>query len=373
MFSLRGIKYTFIYFLGCFIVACDPDKPIAPSTDLTNISYNPQAFTPNIPKGLPVFEVPTDNPITKEGVALGRNLFFDPILSKDSTISCGSCHLPKYGFTDSKALSTGVNGALGTRSAMSLMNVAFYTRGLFWDGRVKTLEDQAVLPIEDPLEMHENWGNVEQKLQRHKNYPTDFRKAFGISQKSEITKALAAKAIAQFERTLISTGNSKYDKVLRGEVFFTEAEQNGYDMFFDIVPKAPNLPDAECFHCHNAPLFTDNTFRNNGLQSAETLNNFKDKGLGNVTGKPFDNGNFRVPTLRNAALTPPYMHDGRFKTLEEVIDHYVAGGHPSPNKDPFLYPLKKFTPERKAELLAFLHTLTDTTFIHQPAIQNPNK
>jgi cytochrome c peroxidase len=362
------LLYSVFYFLGC-----NPDKPIAPVTDLTNIGYNPQAFTPNIPKGLPVFEVPADNPLTKEGIELGRKLFFDPILSKDSTIACASCHLPKFAFTDGKPVSAGVKGTLGVRSAMSLMNVAFYTRGLFWDNREKTLENQALLPVEDPVEMHENWGNVAQKLQRHKTYPSEFRKAFGIEKKEAITKLLVAKSLAQFERTLISTGNSKYDKVLRGELYFTETEQNGYDMFFDITPKSPNLPDAECFHCHNAPLFTDNTARNNGIQTAETLNDFRDKGIGNTTGKPFDNGNFRVPTLRNIALTAPYMHDGRFKTLDEVINHYASGGHPSPNKDPFLYPLKKFTPERKAELLAFLHTLTDTAFVNNPAFQTPFK
>ena len=197
---------------------------------------------------------------------------------------------------------------------MSLLNVGFYRTGLFWDGRINTLEEQALLPIEDPIELHDDWDGVVEEFRAHELYPELFRKAFGIDDRTEITKELAAKALAQFERIMISSGNSKFDRVLRGEAFFTIDELNGYDMFFDNVA---TLPDAECGHCHNVPLMTTNEYENNGLIEAATLNDFKDIGHGAVTGDPFDNGTFRVPTLRNISLTAPYMHDGRFATLED--------------------------------------------------------
>ncbi len=317
-------------------------------------------------------EIPADNPMTEEGIALGRRLFYDPIMSLDSTISCGSCHMPNNGMTDGLALSTGVDGAIGRRSSMMLFNIGYAYNGLFWDGRSPNLEDQALHPIEDINEMKESWPNVIGKLQNHNDYPRRFREAFGISDRDEITKELAAKALAQFQRTLIS-GNSRYDKnVIRGEGFPEDDEVNGQLMYFFETQggAASGLEDAECAHCHNGFLLTSNQYFNNGLDEVASLNDFEDLGQGAVTGQTIDNGKFRAPSLRNIALTAPYMHDGRFNTLEEVIDHYDSGGHVAANLDPNMRVLG-LTEDEKAYLLAFLNSFTDMEAITNPDFQNP--
>ncbi|MFK7932406.1 MAG: cytochrome-c peroxidase [Saprospiraceae bacterium] len=346
----------------------DNPNPVDPD-DLTSIEHNPQPLSIAVPDYFPNIEdfIPMDNPTTIEGVELGRHLFYDPMLSVDSTISCSSCHLPAGGFTDNVAFSTGVLGEQTPRSSMALINVAYITDGLFWDGRIQSLEDQALMPVEDPIEMHEEWGNVEVKFRRHDLYPEMFRKAFDIDSKKEITKDLAVKALAQFERTLISQ-DSKFDKWKRNEIALDDDEIDGFLMFFD--EGVNGLPDAECGHCHNQPLFTTNDFFNNGLDAAETFEDFTDKGLGAFTGRLSDNGKFRAPTLRNIALTAPYMHDGRFQTLEEVVEHYNSGGHPADNKDPLLTQLG-LDDEQKQSIIAFLKTLTDEKFVNNPAYQNP--
>ncbi len=347
----------------------DDPQPDCSDCDLTGIPYNPTAYTVSIPSDFPQLEIPADNQMTEEGIALGRRLFYDKRLSADSTMSCASCHLPEFGFTDALAFSTGVDGMMGTRSSMSLTNIGFAYNGLFWDGRAATLEEQALLPVEDPIELHENWANVIAKLVNSSEYPTWFREAFGIADKRDITKELAAKAIAQFERTLIS-GNSRYDALfVRVEDFPTEDEQLGYDLFFDFEP---TVPDAECGHCHGSVLLTTNNYFNNALDSVASLTEFADLGRGKVTGKYLDNGRFRAPTLRNIALTAPYMHDGRFQTLEEVIDHYNSGGHVTENYDANMHPLG-LTPKQKQALITLLHTMTDTSFVQNPSFQDPWK
>ena len=355
--------FLFIVALG----ACGDDKVVDPQGDLSNIPYNPVSYAPDVPESFPPLEIPEDNPLTVDGVLLGRKLFFDPILSRDSTISCSSCHLQSGSFTDNLAVSPGVDGIDGRRSAMTLLNAGFYHSGLFWDGRVTTLEEQALLPVEDPLEMHAMWPEVIDRLQAHAAYPADFRKAFGIADTRDITRELAAKAISQYERTIISSGNTRFDRFMRGEIFLTDEEYNGFIMFFDA---SPDFPDAECAHCHAAPLFTSVDYRNNGLDDPGSLDDFVDAGRGEVTGDRFDNGKFRVPTLRNAVFTAPYMHDGRFETLEEVIEHYNSGGHRIANTDPLIRPLG-LTEQQKADLLAFLHTLNDTTVLTNPLFSNP--
>lgn len=348
-------------------VGCNED-PVDNSISLTDIEYNPTDFLVDVPVEFPALEIPDDNPLTTDGIRLGQHLFFDPILSADSTMSCASCHLPEAGFTDQLAVSTGIDGVAGQRSSMSLVNSGFSFNGLFWDGSIQTLEDQALLPVEDPIELHHEWQELIPDLRSIPLYQELFRKAFGISTTSEITKELAVKAIAQYERVLIS-GNSNFDKFLRSEYFFSEEEGEGFAMFFD---KDPDIVDAECFHCHSASLFTDNTFRNNGLDEVQDLAEFTDLGRGGVTGNPLDNGKFRVPTLRNITLTAPYMHDGRFQTLEEVIEHYNSGGHFAPNRDPLIYELG-LTDSEKSNLLAFLHTLVDTSYLSKDYITNPFK
>jgi cytochrome c peroxidase len=271
-------------------------------------------------------------------------------------------------FTDGVAFSQGVTGDFTPRSSMSLINAAFYTGGLFWDGRSMTLEDQALEPVENPIELHEDWVNVEEKLKRHADYPIMFREAFGIEDSDEITRDLAAKAISQFERIIIS-GWSKFDKFREGLAIFSDEERMGMDLFFD---SNFLLPDAECAHCHNTPLFTTNEYFNNGLDSVEALDDFLDFGFGDVSGIYFDKGKFRAPTLRNIVLTAPYMHDGRFETLEEVIDHYNEGTHAADNTPEIIRDLE-LSEEQKQSLLAFLHTLTDTSYLSNEFVINPFK
>lgn len=336
---------------------------------LTDIAYQPIPRQIATPFMFPQLYPAQDNPMTEEGIELGRRLFYDPILSVDSSMSCSSCHLPQGAFTDNLAVSEGVDGIAGKRSSMSLVNLGFNHNGFFWDSRSPTLEEQALLPVEDEIELHNNWGDVVCKLTKHEDYPTRFRTAFGIEDKNEITKELAAKAIAQFERSLISA-NSDFDKFRRGELEPTTAQYHGHDMYFFEEFGYSGIPDAGCSHCHGGFLLTDNEIVNNGLQEAATLEDFEDRGLGAVTDLPGDNGKFRTPTLRNIALTAPYMHDGRFETLEEVIDHYSSGGNHSPNVDGDILPLN-LDSTQKADLLIFLHMFTDTSFVNNPDHSNP--
>ncbi len=340
--------------------------------DLTHIPYDPVTFNPEIDNPtFPQLEQPQDNQMTVDGIDLGRHLFYDPILSGDLSMSCSSCHLPSGSFTDNLALSKGIDGIEGTRSSMSLLNVGFNYRGLFWDGRIFSLEEQALLPVEDPIELHASWPNVVQRLQESELYPEKFRKAFGIDSKDQITKDLAAKALAQFERSLISSKNSKFDKVLLGEDVFNGQELLGYEMFFDIYQGSnPDIPDAQCFHCHDQPLFTNNAYENNGLDESQTYEGFTDLGHGKVTGIIGDNGKFRVPTLRNIEHSAPYMHDGRFETLDEVMDHYISGGHFSPTRSTFMDSIELNTVQKEA-MIAFLKTLSDPNFNENPDFSNP--
>lgn len=374
------IKKTIPFlFLFLFVWSCgNDDAPIeecSPTGDLTNIEYNPTPHTLIKPEGFPSMLIPSDNPMTEEGIELGRHLFFDPILSADSTMACAGCHFPEFSFSDGKKVSTGIDGIAGTRSAMGIINLGYVEKGLFWDGRVNTLEEQALLPVEDPIELHDTWDNVEQKLKNHPSYPTMFREAFGIADTEDITRDMAAKALAQFERTLISH-NSRYDVVkLREEGIFSDSEERGFRMFFDHNQnQGLGIKDAECGHCHNAPLMTTDEYFNNGLDSVGSLTDYldMDAGQGLVTQDTFDYGKFRAPTLRNIALTAPYMHDGRFQTLEEVIDFYnESPNHTNAsNVDVNIRPLG-LTESQKQDLINFLHTLTDTVFTQNPKFQNP--
>ncbi len=366
---VSGIALLFFY-------ACEQDGQSGgdncdncPVDDRISANYNPEAFKLEVPFWLPTPIIPADNPLTVDGVALGGMLFYDPILSSDSTQSCASCHQQKLAFTDGQATSVGVRGLRGTRSSMSLANLAFNPKGLFWDGSVLTLEDQALIPVEDHLEMNETWENVERKLQRHSNYPALFRKAFGIERKREISRDLVVKAIAQFERTMIS-GYSKFDRIVwLNDGWLEDDEERGRRLFF-FEPADINHPG--CSHCHFDPLYTDNNFYNNGLEAVPNLEAFPDLGRGNVTKRRFDNGKFRSVTLRNIELTAPYMHDGRFQTLEEVLNQYAAGGHGVENEDPNIVPFPMSARDRQ-DLIAFLKTLTDTSFVNNPALANPFK
>lgn len=367
-----------------FLAQCkkDPSGSCGMGCDLSEIPYKATPYTIQKPAHFPQIPVPADNPMTLEGVQLGRRLFYDPILSADSTMSCASCHLPQGSFTDNKALSTGIDGIAGRRSSMSLLNIAYANNGLFWDGRAATLEAQALMPVEDPVEMHHTWPNLVEQLREHPDYPALFRQAFGIDNCCGITEELTAKALAQFERILISSGTSKYDQFVLGDPdALDDMELDGKLMFFD-EGQDVNLPDAQCFHCHGSITLTGNNYFNNGLDSVASIDDFIDKGRGEVSGNRTDNGKFRTPTLRNIALTAPYMHDGRFPTLEAVLDHYSGNGKGVSNEDPFVrqigFPLggsvltySGLTTYQKNAIVKFLHTLTDTTFVNNPDIQNP--
>lgn len=308
--------------------------------------------------------IPADNPQTVEGIALGRKLFFDPILSGDGTQSCSTCHNPENAFTDSRRFSIGIDGSIGTRNSMPIFNVAWnFNELFFWDGRATSVEDQAFGPVVNPIEMNNTWPNAVASLQADTEYPDLFLAAFGTA---TIDSTLVTKAIAQFERTLISA-NSKFDRYTRGEVELTPSEFNGLNVFLD-------ESRGDCFHCHgnpNSPLWADNIFHNNGLDAS-----FADRGRGQVTGDPREFGQFKSPSLRNLAYTAPYMHDGRFATLEEVINHYSEGLVYSETIDPLMKTVAAggvhLTEGDKADLKAFLLTLSDPSFISNPDFQNPN-
>jgi cytochrome c peroxidase len=300
--------------------------------------------------------VPASNPLTEEGILLGRLLFYDPILSGDSTQSCGTCHSQRFVFSESLAVSVGIDGIAGTRNASTVVNPAWIP-GLFWDGRAGGLEAQAREPVPNPIEMHLPWEAAVSRLDRHPEYPDLFRAAFGTDRVSE---DLVVRAIAQFERTMVSAG-SKYDLVRRGEAVFTAPEDLGYRLFFG--------EEGDCFHCHGHPFFTDHRFHNNGLDSV-----FVDLGLEKITGKPADRGKFKTPTLRNIARSGPYMHDGRFATLREVVEHYNSGGLLSPTVDALMRPGQGLglEPAEVEALVAFLQTLTDSAFLADPDLADPH-
>ena len=339
---------TILIILICFSCENESVDQYVPTPNPIKI---PKLFQDNILA--PV--IPINNPQTIEGIALGKKLFFDPILSKDNTQSCADCHAPENAFTDSDRFSDGVDGVLGKRNSMPLFNLAWnYDEKFFWDGNTFSLEHQAFVPVTDPIEMNGNWSFVEQKLQQHADYPRLFEQAFGTT---KIDSNLVTKAIAQFERILISA-NSKFDKYLLGEAELTSQELNGFNVFMDEAK-------GDCFHCHGSdknPLWTDNIFHNNGLDET-----FSDLGLGAITGDPSDNGKFKSPSLRNLAFTAPYMHDGRFTTLEEVINHYSEDLKNSTTLDPLMKKVSqggvKLSDEDKSDLKAFLLSLSDYNFV----------
>lgn len=314
--------------------------------------------------------VPDNNPTTKQGVYLGRLLFYETKLSANNTLSCGSCHKQEHAFTDGKALSEGVDHVLSTRNSMSLANL-LWTRKFFWDGRAASLEDQAGVPLTNPHEMGQSLDESAKKLSRTANYPVIFKTVYGDK---AITGERIVKAIAQFERTLISA-NSKYDQYLQGTYKPTKDELKGMALFNNAPEPEQGIRGANCAHCHGGPKNYMELFHNNGLDSIP-----KDAGIETLTGQSGDRGRFKVPTLRNIALTGPYMHDGRFKTLDEVVDHYSEHIQESASLSAFLRGESnivggrslKLQPHEKKELIAFLNMLTDTGFVTNSNFSDPN-
>ena len=307
-----------------------------------------------VPKGFPN---PTydfgKNPLSQAKIELGRKLFFDPLLSKDNTISCASCHLPYTAFTHiDHDLSHGIKGRIGTRNSLALMNLA-WNKSFMWDGAINHLDVQSLAPISHPDEMDETIENVVLKLQKNKTYSPLFQRAFSDS---TATDERVLKAISQFMLTLVSA-NAKYDKVMRNEVKFNQYEASGYELF-----------KTNCASCHKEPLFTNGSFENNGLEIDKTLN---DGGRIRVTHNLLDSLKFKVPTLRNIEVSYPYMHDGRFPNLPMVLFHYTEGVHQSPTLAKQLKNKILLTESDKNNLIAFLKTLTDEDFLHNPKFQYP--
>jgi cytochrome c peroxidase len=353
---------TLVFLIAMLVLfsACTKDK----------VGYIPTPYTLDVPSHFPSMPIPADNPMTEEGVELGRYLFYEKRLSGNGMMSCATCHGATTSFSDSAKYSTGIDGIQGNRNAMALVNLG-WDSFFFWDGRATTLEQQILEPVPNPIEMHLAWPEAIKKLKSDTYYRNQFYKAFGAV---DFNETHVAKAIAQFIRTMIS-GKSKFDVMYKIEnnlplsswdqsAQITNEEWAGYDLF-------KSLNGADCFHCHNGPLMRVAKFSNNGLDAV-----FSDFGRNLVTNNPSDLGKFKVPTLRNIALSAPYMHDGRFKNLDEVIEHYSSGIHMSPTIDPLIEFANQggvqLDAQEKQLLKTFLLTLTDFNFVNNPSFQDPN-
>lgn len=364
----RGLK-------GAFSLAgtsTDSFQPAlaAASPEGPTVAASPGIATPRrllFSARLPKVALPPDNLPTEEGIALGERLFHEPLLSRNNTLACAGCHQREHAFADeARRFSLGVDGQVGKRNAMPLFNLA-WQREFFWDGRVTGLRQQVLAPIQDAHEMAESLDRVVDKLQRDPAYPGRFHRAFG---EDLITPARIGLALEQFLLTLISQ-DSKFDRAARGEVQLAEKERRGLRLFVTEHDPARGLRGADCFHCHGGNLFTSGAYANNGLNRELT-----DPGRFAVTRNEADRGRFRVPSLRNVEATAPYMHDGRFATLEEVVEHYNSGVQPSPTLDPNLAKHPRLgldlTAADKQALVAFLRTLTDESFLRSRTNSIPN-
>lgn len=313
--------------------------------------------------------IPPDNPTTEEGVYLGRMLFYDKSLSAGNKISCGTCHQQRLAFTDGLQFSDGADGVRQPRNTMSLVNL-LWVRNFFWDGRAAGLELQAETPLTNVHEMGQSLEESAYKLKNNKLYAPLFLKAFGSD---SINGKRIVQALSQFERTLVSS-NSRYDQYLRGEYKPTRSELNGIDLFYKQPDPSRNIRGANCSRCHGGAKTYTELFHNNGLDAT-----FHDRGRETITGQSFDRGRFRVATLRNIALTSPYMHDGRFKTLDEVVSHYNEHIAESETLSTFIRDNSNaangsslgLTQQEKRDVIAFLEMLTDSSFITDKRFSDP--
>lgn len=316
--------------LSIFILACTKQ-------DLMERFFGfkePENFPPRVYK----------KEVTQAGFELGRKLFYEPRLSRNNTVSCGSCHIQSAAFTHhGHDISHGIDDRLGNRNATPIMNMAWHTT-FMWDGGVFDLDLQPIVPITNVVEMDETMNNVLNKLRNHPQYPDLFKRAYGSS---EITSAKMLKALSQFMVMLVSA-NSRYDSVKTKKTSFTAEEEQGYKIF-----------QQQCNSCHQEPLFTDLSFRNNGIGPGPA----NDEGREAITLNPADKFKFKVPSLRNLAYTAPYMHDGRFHSLDAVLNHYSDEVKDMSTLDPLLKNGIALTAAEKIQLKAFLNTLNDKTFI----------
>lgn len=309
---------------------------------------DPEPKPLQVPKHFPAPQYNfSNNPLTREGIELGRHLFYDPILSRDSTVSCASCHLSFTAFTHvDHALSHGIEDRIGRRNSPALMNLA-WSRYFMWDGAINHLDFQALGPISDSVEMDNTIEKLVKKLTATPRFAPLFGAAFGDE---KITGERVLKAISQFELTLVSA-HSKYDRMVQGLDTFTVQEKNGYALF-----------QKNCARCHSEPLFTNSNFESNGLPMDASL---QDIGRMRISLNPADSLKFKVPTLRNIEYSFPYMHDGRYRKLREVINHYTS---PAAAELGIV-----LTSNEKVDLIAFLLTLTDKEFLFDPDFSFPKK
>lgn len=317
----------------------------------------------------PAPPIANDNPLTREGVKLGRMLFYEKMLSRTNTQTCASCHIQQFAFNDTARFSIGVRGLLGKRNAMSVVNMAWNTNEFFWDGRAHLLRHQSLKPIQDNLEMDETLTAIVTKLQASPLYTAQFKRAFGTSQ---IDTIAISKALEQFMNSIVSN-QSKYDDFLAGKTTLSADEERGRFLFFtEYNPAFPNASGADCQHCHGGANFENDNYMNNGIDDNASIS---DIGREKVTNNPMDKAKFKVVSLRNVALTAPYMHDGRFATLESVIEHYNLVKNSTTLDGSFQQQLPngglKLTTADKAALVAFLKTLTDYKLTTNPAFSNP--
>ena len=354
--------YIAVIALLLLIVSCNKTEPFTHEYDDTpyTLTYSSNLSDPNLP---------SDNPLTAEKISLGRMLFYDELLSSDGTVSCASCHLQENGFSDPNQFSFGVNDAVGGRQAMAIFNMAWNTNGFFWDGRAELLRHQSILPIQDPLEMNETLPNVMLKLASNQNYRNHFKRAFGSE---EINPEKISFALEAFMMSIISD-DSKYDRYLLGTETLTDSEERGRELFFaEYNPFFPDESGADCAHCHSGNNFENDQYMNNGLDTDAMIS---DIGYEKVTNDANDKAKFKVTSLRNIEVTGPYMHDGRFTTLEEVIDHYNTGIQLSASVDPAIANTEStglmLDAQDKADLVNFLKTLTDNTYLNNEDYSDP--
>jgi cytochrome c peroxidase len=354
---MKRRKTSILLILAALILAqCNKDLPFAADA-VTDDKNGPTPHHLKVPSGFPDYFLDADNRLTEEGIALGKALFFDPILSRDRNVSCASCHAVEHSFADPRKKSVGTHGEETGFHSMPIFNIAWMTE-FFWNGRAKSREAQALQPVVNPVEMDMTWPEAVERIKEHAQYPAMFEAAFG---EAEIDSNLVAQALVQYEMTLVSA-NTKYDRWLRGDDRFTAAEESGFQIFFD-------ASRGDCFHCHNGILLTDNAFHNNGLDDDADLR----LGLQEVTHEPADLGKFKTPTLRNLVFTAPYMHDGRYQTLAQVINFYSDSVQANQNVDVLMHFAfqggVKLSDEEKSDLLAFLLTFTDSSFVQVHAAE----
>lgn len=330
-------------FLWVSFTACQSD----PAVEIN------ERYEDLLPVGFPLPEIPADNEPTPARIELGRALFYDVSLSADSTKSCASCHQQAYAFADPVALSEGIKGRKASRNTPSLANVA-YQQKLLREGGLATLEMQVLVPVQEHNEFDFNLLSVAKRLQRNAYYVRLAKEGYNRNPDEYVI----TRAIASFERTLLA-GNSPYFQYLNQnkKQAMSDSALRGMDLFMG--------EKTGCGHCHSGWLLTSQGYANNGLYQ-----NYSDPGRMRLTGKPEDEAVFKIPSLHNVALTAPYMFDGSLPTLEAVIDHYAGGGQPHPNRHPAIKPFA-LSANEKADLIAFLHSLTDGDFIQRPSLSKP--